>query len=307
MVRTKHLISIDDLSDNDLHAIVARAVELGPGDVTHGQPLTGQIAGLYFRRTSTRTRTAFWSGAVRLGAAVLNFGPDDLQTNTGESTEDTGRVLASMLDILVARTCGSVEELRSWASWHGMSVVNAMGELEHPTQALTDLATMRAHFGSLSGLRVAYLGEGNNTATALALAAARIPGMELDLRTPHGYGVDAGVLVRAREAAAHSGARVVESHDMSTPPSGVDVLYTTRWQTTGTTKPDPGWRELFAPFQVNEALWETNPKAVFMHDLPAHRGEEVTAEVLDGAASIAFEQAANKMTTAMAVLEWVRA
>jgi ornithine carbamoyltransferase len=307
MARTKHLISIDDLSDTDLHEIVERAVDFGTGPVDHGHPLTGRITGLYFRRTSTRTRTAFWSGAVRLGAGVLNFGPTDLQTNTGESTEDTGRVLASMVDILVARTCGSVEELRGWASWNGMSVVNAMGELEHPTQALTDLATMRAHFGSLSGLRVAYLGEGNNSATALALAVARIPGMELDLRTPPGYAVDDGVMARARAAAARSGARIAESHDMSTPPSGMDVLYTTRWQTTGTTKPDPDWRTGFLPFQVSDALWETNPKAVFMHDLPAHRGEEVTAEVLDGPASIAFEQATYKMYTAMAVLEWVRA
>ncbi|HEX6355320.1 ornithine carbamoyltransferase [Actinophytocola sp.] len=307
MVRTKHLISIDDLSDTDLDAIVARAVDHAADPAGHGHPLAGQFAGLYFRHTSTRTRTSFWSGALRLGAGVLNFGPGDLQTTTGESTEDSGRVLASMVDILVARTCGSEDELRGWASWQGMSVVNAMSELEHPTQALTDLATMRAHFGSLSGLRVTYLGEGNNTATALALAGARIPGMEIDFRTPPGYAVDARVMARAMATAVRTGARISESHDMSALPSGMDVVYTTRWQTTGTTKPDPRWREVFAPFQVNETLWETNPKAVFMHDLPAHRGEEVTAEVLDGPDSIAFEQAANKLWTAMAVLEWVRA
>ncbi|MBY8850153.1 hypothetical protein K7G98_17620 [Saccharothrix sp. MB29] len=108
-------------------------------------------------------------------------------------------------------------------------------------------------------------------------------------------------------AARRTGAKLSESHDMSAPPSGVDVLYTTRWQTTGTAKPDPDWRGAFAPFQVGAALWDTNPDAVFMHDLPAHRGEEVTAEVLDGPMSIAFRQATNKMWTAMAVVEWCRA
>jgi ornithine carbamoyltransferase len=307
MPRTKHLISIDDLSDTELRDIVGRAAQFAAGPVEHGHPLTDKIAGLYFRRTSTRTRTSFWSGALRLGAGVLNFGPADLQTNTGESTEDTGRVLASMVDVLVARTCGSTEELRGWASWNGMSVINAMSELEHPTQALTDLATMQAHFGSLSGLRMTYLGEGNNSATALALAVARIPDMEIDFRTPPGYGVDPGVMARAYETANRTGAKVSESHDMTTPPAGMDVIYTTRWQTTGTSKPDPDWRTIFAPFQVNEKLWDASPKAVFMHDLPAHRGEEVTADVLDGPVSIAFEQAANKMRTAMAVLEWCRA
>jgi ornithine carbamoyltransferase len=307
MPRTKHLISIDDLTDTDLHDIVERAAEFAGRPVEHGHPLTGEVAGLYFRRTSTRTRTSFWSGALRLGAGVVNFGPGDLQTNTGESTEDTGRVLASMLDILVARTCGSTEELRSWASWNGMSVINAMSALEHPTQALTDLATMRVRFGSLSGLRVTYLGEGNNSATALALAVARIPGMEIDFRTPPGYAVDATVMARAVETAARTGAKVTETHDMFEPPAEMDVIYTTRWQTTGTVKPDPDWLDVFAPFQVTSRLWETSPKALFMHDMPAHRGEEVTAEVLDGPASIAFEQAANKMNTAMAVLEWCRA
>ncbi|MGM1064619.1 ornithine carbamoyltransferase [Saccharothrix sp. Mg75] len=304
MARTKHLISIEDLSDTELHDIVDRAAEFAAGPVEPGGPLADQVVGLYFRRTSTRTRTSFWSGALRLGAGVVNFGPGDLQTNTGETTEDTGRVLSSMLDVLVARTCGTTEELRGWASWAGMSVVNAMSELEHPTQALTDLATIKSHFGTLSGVRVTYLGEGNNSATALALAVARVPGMEIDFRTPPGYPVDPGVMARAHEAAGRTGAKISESHDMSTPPSGVDVVYTTRWQTTGTTKPDPDWRAVFAPFQVNAALWDANPDAVFMHDLPAHRGEEVTAEVLDGPASIAFEQAANKMRAAMAVLEW---
>jgi ornithine carbamoyltransferase len=185
-----------------------------------------------------------------------------------------------------------------------MAVVNAMSAEEHPTQALADLSTMLGHFGYLDGLRILYVGEGNNTAAALALALTRYAGVALELRTPPGYGLAPAIRQRATAQAARSGAEVVERHDMAELPDAVDVIYTTRWQTTGSVKPDPGWPAVFAPFQVTERLWEASPKAVFMHDLPAHRGQEVTAEVLDGAASIAFEQAGTKLPSAMAVLEW---
>jgi ornithine carbamoyltransferase len=211
-----------------------------------------------------------------------------------------------MLDVLVARTAGPEAELRAWARQNTMSVVNAMTAEEHPTQALTDLTTLLRHFGRLEGLRILYAGEGNNTAAALALALTRFPGVRLEIRTPPGYGLSETGAHRARARAARTGATLVERHDMDELAAGHDVIYTTRWQTTGTSKPDPGWRHAFAPFQVTPALWETSPGAVFMHDLPAHRGEEVTAEVLDGPHSIAFAQATNKMHSAMAVLEFVR-
>ncbi|MEE6259637.1 ornithine carbamoyltransferase [Plantactinospora sonchi] len=301
---TRHLISISDLTDDDLHAIVRRGAELSAGTAEPSRALAGRIVGIYFRRTSTRTRTAFSSGALRLGGQIIAYGPDDLQIRTGETVEDTGRVFAGMLDLLVARTADSPSELRAYAGHGRMSVVNAMTSDEHPTQALTDLTTMLVHFGRLEGLRVRYVGEGNNTATALALALTRIPDTELDLRTPPGYGLPAGHLRAASDQARRYGARITERHDMAELSDGVDVVYTTRWQTTGSSKADPDWRQVFAPFQVDDAVLAASPKAVFMHDLPAHRGEEVTASVLDGPASIAFGQAENKMHSAMAVLEW---
>jgi ornithine carbamoyltransferase len=185
-----------------------------------------------------------------------------------------------------------------------MAVINAMSSAEHPTQALTDLTTMQEHFGQIEDLKVLYVGEGNNTATALALALSRYRGVRLELRTPPGYGLPAEYLQRAGAQAGRSGSVVTERHDMESLPTGFDVVYTTRWQTTGSSKPDPNWREVFAPFQVTEALWEAGSKAVFLHDLPAHRGEEVTAEVLDGPVSLAFRQAEHKMHSAMAALEW---
>ncbi|MGW7577297.1 ornithine carbamoyltransferase [Streptomyces sp. NPDC054765] len=306
MAHVRHLISIDDLTDADLHALVARGAEFSAGTAGPVAPLDGDIVGIYFSKTSTRTRTAFSSGALRLGGRIVAYGPGDLQLNTGETNEDTGRVMSRMLDVLVARTSGDPAEMRVWAAQDRMAVVNAMSADEHPTQALTDLTTMRRRFGGIDGLRVLYVGEGNNTASALALALTRFPGTELELRTPPGYGLAPAYRERAAAQAARHGSLFRERHDVADLPGDLDVIYTTRWQTTGTSKPDPGWRAVFAPFQVTAALWEDSPKAVFMHDLPAHRGEEVTADVLDGPAGIAFEQAENKMHSAMAVLEWCR-
>ncbi|MFI2029821.1 ornithine carbamoyltransferase [Streptomyces buecherae] len=300
----RHLISTKDLTDADLRALVERGAELSRGCVRSGDQLAGLVAGIHFLKTSTRTRTSFSSAALRLGAQLVSFGPDDLQTNTGETLEDTAEVLSRMLDLLVVRTAGDPAELRVFARQDRMAVVNAMTADEHPTQAIADLTTMLTHFGRVEGLCVCYVGEGNNSAAALALTLSRYPDVQLELRTPPGYGLDPGTLCRAQHNARASGARVSETHSMANPPQGVDVIYTTRWQTTGTSKPDPGWRDVFVPFQVTTALWERSPDAVFLHDLPAHRGEDVTAEVLDGPHSLAFDQSENKMYAAMAVLEW---
>ncbi|WKD32118.1 ornithine carbamoyltransferase [Streptomyces xanthophaeus] len=302
---TRSLISLDDLTDAELYRLVDRAAAFSAlGRAVRARSLTGKVVGIWFNKTSTRTRTAFSAGALRLGAQIVTYGPGDLQLNTGETVADTGRVLSRMLDAVVARTAGDPAELRELAAPGTMSVINAMTADEHPTQAITDLATLKRQFGRTEDLRIVYVGEGNNTAAALALALTRFPGTSLELRTPPGYGLPGDVLRRAAAHAARSGASVSEAHHMDDLPHDADVLYTTRWQTTGTSKPDPGWREVFAPFQVTERLWRRSPKAVFLHDLPAHRGEEVTAEVLDGPASIAFDQAENKMHGAMAVLEW---
>lgn len=302
----RHLISLEDLTDAELWSVVARGADFASGRAGAVRPLDGAVAGVYFRKTSTRTRTAFSAGALRLGGQIVSYGPDDLQLNTGETTQDTGEVFSRMLDVLVARTAGETAELRAWAGQDRMSVVNAMSADEHPTQGLTDLTTLLRQFGRIDGLRVLYIGEGNNTAAALALGLMRFERVELELRTPPGFGITEDIRAKALARAAKSGSRLVERHDMDELPVDVDAVYTSRWQTTGTSKPDPNWRELFAPFQITAALWEDSPKAVFLHDLPAHRGEEVTAEVLDGPASIAFDQAANKMYSAMAVLEWCR-
>ncbi|SFS44312.1 ornithine carbamoyltransferase [Marininema halotolerans] len=300
----RHLITLADLSDQELRYLVKRGVEFAQGHVQTNQPLLGNVIGIYFRKTSTRTRTAFSAAALRLGAQIISYGPNDLQENTGESIDDTTRVLSRMLDGLVARTAGSPQEMKTFASQDRMAVINAMSADEHPTQALTDLTTMHQHFGEIKGLRVLYLGEGNNSAAALALSLSRFPHTTLHLLTPAGYGLSPSVLEQAQFYTGASQAKVIETHDPSQLPDEVDVIYTTRWQTTGTSKQDPTWRDKFRPFSVTEALLNRYPSAIFMHDLPAHRGDEVSAAVLDGPASIAFDQAENKLHSAMATLEW---
>ncbi|HEX9935596.1 MAG TPA: hypothetical protein VGB15_00685 [Longimicrobium sp.] len=302
---TRHVLSILDLSPEEVLYLARRAVRIKHAP-TAPQTLRGRTVGVYFRKTSTRTRTGFVVGAGRLGATVATFGPGDLQTNTGETLEDTARTFAGYLDVLVMRTNESVEEMKTFAAHPGMSVVNALSSDEHPTQALTDLATLVEHFGRLEGLDLLYCGEGNKTAAALALAMSRIRGTRLTLATPEGYGLDGQMLATARALAARHGAIVEETHDAATLPRGVDAVYTSRWQEMGVSKPDPAWREAFRPFAVTRALMErvSGPATVFMHDLPARRGEDVDDEVLDGPRSLAWVQAQHKMWSAMAVMEW---
>lgn len=302
--KRRHLLSLANLSDEEIRLLVQRGLGYATGKICPDDQLKDCVLGTFFTKTSTRTRTAFTCGALRLGARVVAYGPDDLQLSTGESLHDTGRVLSGMLDVFVARTASDPAELAVLAAQDKMAVINAMTADEHPTQALADLTTILQRLGRVDGVTLLYLGEGNNTAAALALALPRFPGNSLYLRTPPGYGLKKFFIERGTAWASASGGVLDERHDLDRLPVHVDVVYTTRWQTTGTEKKDARWREIFDPFRVDSALMARYPNAIFMHDLPAHRGEEVAASVLDGKDSVVFEQAENKLHSAMAVLEW---
>ncbi|KAB1158710.1 ornithine carbamoyltransferase [Tenacibaculum aiptasiae] len=300
----KHVISLKDLSPQETLEIINRGIEYSNGNVEQGYQLKNKVLGVYFKKTSTRTRTAFTTAALRLGAQVIAYGPNDLQLNTGETMGDTLQVLSRMLDGLVLRTAESPKILKAFANQKKMSIVNAMTEDEHPTQALADLTTIKQYFGELSGLEIVYLGEGNNTTTALALAIAKFSNMKINFFTPPNYNIDPMLLKYAQEEGKKRNTTIKEFHDLRKLPKNADIVYTTRWQTTGTTKPDPNWRKVFEPFTVTEELMNTYTDAIFMHDLPAHRGDEVEASVIDGVNSIVFNQAENKAHSAKAVLEW---
>lgn len=303
--RRRHVLSVLDVSPEEMVYLCRRAIRIKHAP-TDPQTLHGRTVGIYFRKTSTRTRTGFQVGAGRLGATTIAYGPDDLQIATGESLEDTARVLAGFLHILVMRTNDTIDEMRTFAAAGRLSVVNALSAEEHPTQALADLTTLLEHFGRLANLSVLYVGGGNKTAAALALAMSRLPGMRLTLATPETDALPAHTLDTARRQAAVYGASIEETHDMKQVPIGVDVVYTSRWQEMGVSKPDRNWRRRYLPFRVTRALLQRvgGPDTVFMHDLPAVRGEEVDEDVLDGSCSLALVQAQHKLFSAMSVLEW---
>ncbi len=301
-----HFLTVACLGADNLLGLVDSALRLAAKNGARKQPLKNKVVGIYFKGTSTRTRTAFTVGAIQLGANTVTYGPNDLQIVTGETVRDTGRVLSGFLDALVTRTNGPLEEMETFAAQDRMAVINAMSENEHPTQAIADLTTLREEFGRLSDLHVLYLGEGNNTAAAFALAVCQLPGMRLTLVTPEGYGLDSRLLDNTRSVAKQNGACVEQHHDINNLPKRVDAVYTTRWQTMGVPKADPNWAKLFEPYRVTPEVMRrvSKPGTAFLHDLPAVRGGDVLDEVIDGPQSRAFRQAQHKLHGAMAVLEW---
>lgn len=303
----RHFLSTARSGHATLSSIIDRAVRIAQHGVEE-ETLSGKVVGVFFKKSSTRTRTSFTVGALKLGAKAVTFGPNDLQLSTGETLEDTGRVLSGYLDALVIRTNEPTRDMEALACQDRMAVINAMSEEEHPTQAICDLSTMKEHFGRLEGLHVLYVGEGNNSASALARAISQIPGMKLTVVTPEGFGLPASVVEAARRTAEESGAEVAHHHDVHGLPTGVDVVYATRWMTMGVPKGAPGWEETFRPLCVTREMMDRVSKGdgstIFLHDLPAVRGQDVTDEVLDGPRSLAWRQAEHKMFGAMAVMEW---
>jgi ornithine carbamoyltransferase len=304
----RHLLSVSDLDSAAVRSLLDDTLAIAQGRWEGRRPLDGRTVGLYFRKSSTRTRTSFTVGAMKLGAQVIAYGPNDLQIVTGETVSDTARVLTNYLDVLVIRTNETISEMRDLARQDRMAIINAMSENEHPTQSFADLTTLLEHFGRLEGLHVLYMGEGNNSASAISLAMARLPNMRLTLVTPENYGLPAELIEEVRATGAGNGTVIEQHHDLGSLPRGVDAVYTTRWLTMGAKKEDPNWVDKFRPYCVTpEVMAEVSKPGggtIFLHDLPAMRGYEVVDEVLDGPQSVAFRQAYHKMTSAMAALNW---
>ncbi len=301
----RHFLSITGLDVDTLAKLVEHGLGLIKTDMRTYKPLAHKIVGIYFRRSSTRTRTSFSTGALKLGAQIVTYGPNDLQLTTGETPLDTARVLSSYLDAFVMRTNDPIGEMQEMAKQDHMPIINAMSDNEHPTQVIGDLITLREALGELKGLHVVYLGEGNNTAASLALATALSPGMRLTLLTPAGFGLADDIMENTQKLCRDTGSIIEEHHDVAKLPKGVDAVYTTRWETMGVVHEDPNWRDRFRPFMVTETLMEAASKdsTIFMHDLPAIRGSDTADAVLDGQRSWAWRQAFHKQTSAMTVLE----
>jgi ornithine carbamoyltransferase len=297
---TRNFLSVLDVDAGEFTALLDLAEEMKAQPTSYGDALSGKTIAMFFEKPSTRTRSSFAAAAYRLGAMPLALRPDELQLGRGEPIADTARVLSGYTSAIVIRTFAQAT-LEEFASHADAPVINALSDSHHPCQALADLLTIREHFGSLAGRRLVFVGDGNNVAHSL-LEAGALAGMEIVVACPHGYEPDSDV-VAAANAASGDGPVALVVDDPAEAVGGADVVYTDVWTSMGEeSEREQRLRDL-APFQINAELMAlANRGAIFLHCLPAHRGEEVTAEVIDGPRSLVWEQAANRLPTAQALL-----
>lgn len=291
-MRGRHLLSIADLSPEELTLVLDTARSLK--DSGRRPLLAGKTLALVFEKPSLRTRVSFHVAMRHLGGDCIYLSPPEVGLGAREPAADVARVLSRYVDCIAARTFAH-ETVQELARWSEAPVINALSDGEHPCQALADLLTMREKKGRLEGLSVAFVGDGNNTARSLCLAAA-MSGMEFRFAAPEGYELPADVVARAEELAAASGGSVARLRDPREAVKGADVVYTDVWASMGQEEESAARREAFQGYQVDAELMSlAKADAIFMHDLPAHRGEEVSAEVIEGPQSVVFDQAENRL------------
>ena len=290
-------IDVADLDRKQLRQILDRAHAIKAGRWSE-RPLGGRHIAMLFQKPSHRTRVSFEVGIARLGGTTTTLGEQDVQLGRRESVRDAARVLDRYVDLIVARMRSHVD-LIQLAAAAAKPVINALTDRSHPCQILADLMTLEETRGPISEQRIVYVGDGNNIATSLIEAAALL-GFRLTVITPPGYEPSHQVLDRA--GAIGSGTRqVVLSNDVAAI-DGATAIYTDVWASMGQEDQRATRREIFTPYQVNQALMDSAKDAVFLHCLPAHRGEEVTDEVMDGPRSIVFDQAGNRLYAQMALM-----
>jgi ornithine carbamoyltransferase len=307
-MKARHLLTLLQLTPGDLIGLLDRADRLKAQQRSGGshRPLTGKTLGLLFEKASTRTRVSFEAAMNQLGGSGLTLSASDLQLKRGETVADTARVLSRYLDALVIRTFGH-DQLEAWAAAATIPVVNGLTDLHHPCQALGDLMTIRERFGALKGLKLAYIGDGNNVAHSLIEGAAQT-GIEIHLACPKGYGPNPRIVEASRIVAKQTGAQIETMEEPRKAARDADVLYTDVWVSMGQEKEAKTRLKKFKPYQINDTLLSVaKPSAVVMHCLPAHRGMEITGDVMDGKQSIVWDQAGNRLHIQKAILEWLLA
>jgi ornithine carbamoyltransferase len=298
----RDLLELDDLGPGGLRQVLDLCRSLRTTRaLPYRHALEGRVIALFFRKASTRTRVTFESAAARLGAVSLFLREGDIQLGRGESIEDTARVLSGYVDAIVVRTFGH-DEIERWAAAADVPVVNALTDLAHPTQVVADLLTVEDHFGRLQGLKLAYLGDGNNMANSYLIGAA-LSGVDLAVATPPGYEPPAAVVRQAELMAAQTGAHLSLTHDPLEAVHGAHAVLTDVWASMGQEAEAEARKAVFSPYAVTPELFaQAGPDAVFLHCLPAHRGEEVMAEVIDGPRSLVLPEAHNRLWVEAALL-----
>jgi len=299
----ENFISLAELSAEGIYEILDLAAELKEEWRRGGNRplLAGKTLGMIFQKPSLRTRVSFEVGMRHLGGEALYLSPQEIKLGERESVADVARVLSRYVDGIMARVFAhsDVEELATQAS---VPVINGLSDFGHPCQALSDLFTIREERGALGGLRLAYVGDGNNVAHSLLFGASLV-GMEIWVATPPGYEPQEEVVAKAKGFAQRMGSQVVLTHDPQEAVRGADMIYTDAWASMGQEEGREERLKVFPPYQVNAQLVAKARKSpLVMHCLPAHRGEEITDEVIDGPYSIVYTQAENRLHLQKAVL-----
>jgi ornithine carbamoyltransferase len=300
-MKKRDVLTLRDLTRADLDEVLSLAAvlkqERGEG---HRRPLlAGKKLALVFQKPSLRTRATFDIGMTELGGSTLFLGPDEVQLGARETPADCARVLCRLVDIIAVRTFAQniVAEMARFGS---VPVINALSDLYHPCQVLADLLTLQERKGRLEGLRVVFVGDGNNVVHSWLLAAEKLP-FRFTLACPEGFEPDRGIL----DSVVSAGADVAVTHDPAEAVSGADAIYTDVWASMGQESEAGARQDAFAAFQVNrELVARARDDVVVMHCLPAHRGEEITDEVIEGPHSVVFDQAENRLHAQKALMVW---
>jgi ornithine carbamoyltransferase len=303
-LKGKDFLRLIDFSQDTIQLLLDRAIELKSqrlAGIDHGKPLAGKILGMIFEKSSTRTRVSFEAGMVQLGGYAINMNSKDLQIGRGEPISDTAKCMSHYVDAIMIRTHAHsiIQELAEHAT---IPIINGLTDLYHPCQALADLQTIYEQKGKLKGVKVAFIGDGNNVSHSLVIACVKM-GVDITFASPKGYDLDAGVFEAAKQFAAESGSKFVVTNDPVQAVMDADVIYTDVWTSMGFEDENAVRLEAFKDFQVNDELVKhAKPDYIFLHCLPAHREEEVTASVIDGPNSFVFEQAGNRLHAQKALL-----
>ena len=303
---SRNFLSMDDLSGEELAFLLdlSEKAKASPGD--YAGRLSGLAVAMVFEKPSTRTRVSLDVGIASLGAHPVALSAAELQLGRGETVEDTGRVLSRYVDAIVIRTFGQ-DRLEALASTSTVPVVNALSDFEHPCQCLADLLTIREKKGELAGLVLAYVGDGNNVAHSLLIGGAKV-GMTVRVATPPGFEPIPQVVGRARDLAGESGsgARIMVTNDRTEAVAGADVLYTDVWASMGQEEEANERTLVLQNYRLDrDAVELAAEDAIVLHCLPAHRGQEITDEVIDGPHSVVWDQAENRLHTQKALLLWL--
>jgi len=302
-MKGKNLVSISDLSREEVTQILetAEIIKLRHYSNEEQPLLKGKVLGMIFQKPSLRTRVSFETGMIQLGGQAIYLGPDDIKLGQREATKDIAQVLSRYVSGIMARTF-SHEIMLELAKYSSVPVINGLSELLHPCQVLGDLLTIKEKKGRLSNLKLVYIGDGNNVAHSLLLGAVKV-GMDIVLATPPDYEPKSEIVDIAKEDAKRINSKIETIHDPKKAVDGADVIYTDVWTSMGFEKESKIRKDVFKPYQINQNLVnKAKEDVIILHCLPAHRGEEITDEVIDGPHSVVIDQAENRLHVQKGVL-----